>query len=288
MKSNVGHPEAASGMAGLVKALLVLRHRRIPATPHAEELNPRIPGLTAQRRRGPQAFTRRLVSETRQIRPRTQRSTPGGRFAFGGECCRVGVVTMSQDVTTTGARALAPDEYGRAYDRLTAVAVRNGARLGADVAHQALTEALAAVGVLAPAFEPESEACTVRQRADTVMWLLGSDEGIRHGGFVLGRLADGAIPAFASGHVQYERRFTDSSTAHGGAWGGPVDGAPAEQPMALVPGCVCGWRGPDLLYDPAGGLCGNGTCHNGQAVHAHRLWQEHATAELPAEGSGAA
>ncbi|MFE7842333.1 SDR family NAD(P)-dependent oxidoreductase [Streptomyces sp. NPDC057474] len=42
VKSNIGHMEAASGMAGLLKALLVLKHRQIPPTLHAEELNPRI------------------------------------------------------------------------------------------------------------------------------------------------------------------------------------------------------------------------------------------------------
>ncbi|MBD0422636.1 SDR family NAD(P)-dependent oxidoreductase [Streptomyces sp. TRM S81-3] len=38
VKSNLGHLEAASGMPGLLKALLVLRHRHIPATLHAEPL----------------------------------------------------------------------------------------------------------------------------------------------------------------------------------------------------------------------------------------------------------
>ncbi|MFF1783402.1 SDR family NAD(P)-dependent oxidoreductase [Streptomyces virginiae] len=42
VKSNLGHMEAASGMAGLFKAMLVLRHRQVPATLHAEPLNPHI------------------------------------------------------------------------------------------------------------------------------------------------------------------------------------------------------------------------------------------------------
>lgn len=43
VKTNIGHLEAASGMAGLFKALLILKHRKIPASLHAEELNPEIP-----------------------------------------------------------------------------------------------------------------------------------------------------------------------------------------------------------------------------------------------------
>lgn len=42
VKTNLGHLEPASGMPGLFKALLVLRHRTIPASLHAASLNPAI------------------------------------------------------------------------------------------------------------------------------------------------------------------------------------------------------------------------------------------------------
>lgn len=42
VKTNVGHLEPASGMAGLVKALLVLKHREVPPSLHLETPNPKI------------------------------------------------------------------------------------------------------------------------------------------------------------------------------------------------------------------------------------------------------
>ncbi|GAA1300443.1 SDR family NAD(P)-dependent oxidoreductase [Saccharothrix xinjiangensis] len=42
VKSNLGHSESAAGVAGLLKAVLVLRERRIPATLHLDELREEI------------------------------------------------------------------------------------------------------------------------------------------------------------------------------------------------------------------------------------------------------
>ncbi|MGD9888323.1 MAG: type I polyketide synthase [Halothiobacillaceae bacterium] len=47
IKSNVGHMEPASGMAGLIKAVLTLKHRQIPPSIHSSVLNPHL-NLNAQ------------------------------------------------------------------------------------------------------------------------------------------------------------------------------------------------------------------------------------------------
>ncbi|MGC4066131.1 MAG: hypothetical protein QM784_16095 [Polyangiaceae bacterium] len=42
VKGNVGHLDAAAGIAGLLRALLALKHRTLPATAHFESGNPQL------------------------------------------------------------------------------------------------------------------------------------------------------------------------------------------------------------------------------------------------------
>lgn len=75
VKSNLGHMEAASGMAGLVKAILALQHRALPPQLHLETPNPHIDfvGLNLQ-----------PVTEYRPLEKETPLVAGVNSFGFGG------------------------------------------------------------------------------------------------------------------------------------------------------------------------------------------------------------
>jgi phthiocerol/phenolphthiocerol synthesis type-I polyketide synthase C len=75
VKSNLGHLEAASGMAGLMKVLLMFRHRVIPPNLHFEEPNPRIDFKD---------LNLRVVTEATPLPADKQLLTGINSFGFGG------------------------------------------------------------------------------------------------------------------------------------------------------------------------------------------------------------
>jgi acyl transferase domain-containing protein/NADPH:quinone reductase-like Zn-dependent oxidoreductase/acyl carrier protein len=75
VKSNLGHLEAASGVAGLVKAMYVLQHRVVPATIGIKTLNPKIEF---------QNWNLDVVTQNRKLRQTGKLVVGVNSFGFGG------------------------------------------------------------------------------------------------------------------------------------------------------------------------------------------------------------
>ncbi len=77
IKTNIGHMEAASGLGGVLKAMLALEHDELPASLHSEKLNPNIDF---------EALNLRVACEnTRLAKPDGRRRLAGvNSFGFGG------------------------------------------------------------------------------------------------------------------------------------------------------------------------------------------------------------
>ena len=140
VKSNIGHLEPASGLAGLFKAILALEHRVLPASLHAEAANPAIDFA---------ALNLRLATEQVAL-PATGTWLAGvSSFGFGGTNAHV-VIRQAEPAETAGPRA-SPGKRARVrqpncwcfrrYSR-PALARRQRAcaamiEAGADIAHLA-------------------------------------------------------------------------------------------------------------------------------------------------------
>ncbi|MBV9083652.1 MAG: SDR family NAD(P)-dependent oxidoreductase, partial [Acidobacteriaceae bacterium] len=80
VKTNVGHLEPAAGIASVMKVLLALRHRTLPATLHVEEVNPYLRLETTP-------FY--LVTKTKVWNSSTPRCAGISSFGFGGSNAHV-------------------------------------------------------------------------------------------------------------------------------------------------------------------------------------------------------
>ncbi len=103
VKSNMGHLETASGMAGLFKAVYAIRHRVVPATIGIETLNPAIPF---------EEWNLTVVQENLPLKQRGLITIGVNSFGFGG--VNAHVVLQSPDETPSPQRAepSLPEPYG--------------------------------------------------------------------------------------------------------------------------------------------------------------------------------
>jgi acyl transferase domain-containing protein/NADPH:quinone reductase-like Zn-dependent oxidoreductase/short-subunit dehydrogenase len=90
VKTNVGHLESAAGVVSLLKVVLAMRHGEIPASLHAEQLNPNIP------------FRELRLELVRERRPWPDRSGVRGAgvngFGYGGTNAHVILEGVANDV----------------------------------------------------------------------------------------------------------------------------------------------------------------------------------------------
>jgi acyl transferase domain-containing protein/NADPH:quinone reductase-like Zn-dependent oxidoreductase/acyl carrier protein len=98
VKSNIGHLEPASGIAGLLKVVLALRHRAVPPTLHFMNPNPQIPF---------EELNLSVVSEYTELPP--GRLTMGvNSFGFGGTNAHV---VLCDSEPSTSANAYSANAY---------------------------------------------------------------------------------------------------------------------------------------------------------------------------------
>ncbi len=93
VKSNLGHMEAASGVASLVKALLCLRHRMVPATIGIQRLNPKIPF---------RELNLDVVTENRRLKLAGRLVVGANSFGFGGTNAHVVLKSCEQPTPPRG------------------------------------------------------------------------------------------------------------------------------------------------------------------------------------------
>jgi acyl transferase domain-containing protein/thioesterase domain-containing protein len=97
VKTNIGHLEAASGIAGLVKVILSMQHREIPPTLHLQKLNPLIvlEGTTFS-----------IPTERQGWKPSSEARIAGvSAFGIGGTNCHI-VLEEAPDCPQTPSNAL--------------------------------------------------------------------------------------------------------------------------------------------------------------------------------------
>lgn len=128
VKSNLGHLEPASGVAGLVKAIYSLTHRMVPATIGVRQLNPNIDFKD---------WNIEVVTQNRPLKPKGKLIIGVNSFGFGGSNAHV-ILESPSAVAETAATKLVKNApvplvvSGKTQEALRAAAAAMARRLRAD------------------------------------------------------------------------------------------------------------------------------------------------------------
>lgn len=98
LKSHVGHLEAAAGIAGLIKCLMAMQHRRVPGNLHYDSLNPHI------------SLEGTPFTVSSDIIPLTSSKLLAGVSSFGFGGVNAHVVVQSYDANSQDAENKEPDD----------------------------------------------------------------------------------------------------------------------------------------------------------------------------------
>jgi acyl transferase domain-containing protein/NADPH:quinone reductase-like Zn-dependent oxidoreductase/NAD(P)-dependent dehydrogenase (short-subunit alcohol dehydrogenase family)/acyl carrier protein len=232
VKSNIGHLEPASGMAGLLKAMLSLEHRLLPPSLHCETPNPNIPFAE---------LNLRLVRNAEPIE--TGKYAGINSFGFGGTNghALLTVAPPPAEPPKTEPAPLPPLVISaRSEDSLRMLAHRWHERLAATSAERA----------------PVMLRATARGREHHTHRLVAWGENVGETAAALGEfIAGGASPAVVTGTALREGKLAFVFSGNGAQWPGMAGraysasaafrAAIAEADTALRP--TLGWSAAELI-----------------------------------------
>ncbi|GAB1333092.1 type I polyketide synthase [Streptomyces sennicomposti] len=169
VKSNIGHAEAAAGIAGLIKSVLILRHGVIPASLHLDEPHP----LLAQ-----PDFPVRVVTRNQTLRPSGPRALLGvSSFGLSGTNAHV---VVGAHVTEPCARP-ASGAHGRAPGAGPAVVAEPAdTTVAADATAAEATDTDTDTGTHLLVLSARTAGSLRRLAADYAAYLAPGGDGRRH------------------------------------------------------------------------------------------------------------
>lgn len=189
IKTNIGHTESASGLAGLLKVVLALRHQRIPAQLHFRTPSPRIPWSSL-----PLA----VAAEARPWPADGRRPRLAGVSSFGFSGTNAHVVVSEAPPSAVSAVTLDRPAHLLWFSARTLTALRTVAQAYRDVlaAPEADLPAIATASGTGRAKLPERLALVAANPAEAGLqlerWLAGDSSAL-----VTGRVEAGHEPRMA-------------------------------------------------------------------------------------------